>query len=158
MSTDCSRIIKQFEVIAHATRRVSTSLRRIVGYLNEILIGIADELLVAMALHVAADDGAVEDVEGSEQCGRAVTFVVVGHRASTSRLHRQPWLGAIERLNLTLFVDREDDLANSSASLAISRDLRSSIRATSYPPKTNRACPPLCSQSASAQPDTSLWR
>ena len=30
----------------------------------------ADELLVAMALHVAADDRAVEDVEGGEQCGR----------------------------------------------------------------------------------------
>ena len=26
----------------------------------------ADELLVPVALHVAADDGAVEDVEGSE--------------------------------------------------------------------------------------------
>ena len=30
-----------------------------------------------MALHVAADDGAIEDVEGSEQRGGAVTFVVV---------------------------------------------------------------------------------
>ena len=66
----------------------------------------ANELLVAMALHVAADDGAVEDVEGSEQRGGAVTFVVVGHRAGTARLHRQPWLGAVERLNLALFVDR----------------------------------------------------
>src|SRR6202011_63797 len=37
----------------------------------------ADELLVAMALHVAADDGAVKDVEGREQRGGAVTFVVV---------------------------------------------------------------------------------
>ena len=35
----------------------------------------ANELLVAMALHVAADDGAVEDVEGSEQRGGAVTFL-----------------------------------------------------------------------------------
>ena len=48
----------------------------------------ADELLMAMALHVAADDGAVEDVKGSEQRGGAVTFVVVGHRAGTARLHR----------------------------------------------------------------------
>ena len=37
----------------------------------------ADELLVPMALHVAADDGAVEDVEGREQRGRAMPFVVV---------------------------------------------------------------------------------
>jgi len=49
---------------------------------------------------VAADDGAIEDVEGSEQRGGAVTFVVVGHRTGTARLHRQPWLGAVECLNL----------------------------------------------------------
>src|SRR5882762_9902274 len=45
----------------------------------------ADELLVAMALHIAADDGAVEDVEGCEQRGGAVTFVVVRHRPGTAR-------------------------------------------------------------------------
>src|SRR5665647_3025368 len=43
----------------------------------------ADELLVPVALHVAADDGTVEDVESSEQRGRTVAFVVVGaHGAS----------------------------------------------------------------------------
>ena len=31
---------------------------------------------MAMALHIAADDGAVKDVEGCEQRGGAVTFVV----------------------------------------------------------------------------------
>jgi hypothetical protein len=41
----------------------------------------ADELLVPVALHVAADDGTVEDVESSEQRGRTVAFVVVGHRS-----------------------------------------------------------------------------
>ena len=60
----------------------------------------ADELLVAMALHVAANDGAIEDVEGCEQRGGAVTFVVVRHRPSAARLHRQPRLGAVERLDL----------------------------------------------------------
>ena len=60
----------------------------------------ADELLVAMVLHVAADDGAVKDVKGCEQRGGAVTFVVVRHRPGTARLHRQPRLGAIERLDL----------------------------------------------------------
>ena len=39
-----------------------------------------DELLVAMVQHVAADDGAIEDVESCEQRGGAVTFVVVRHR------------------------------------------------------------------------------
>jgi hypothetical protein len=40
----------------------------------------ADELLMAVALHVAAEDGAVKDVESCEQRGGAVTFVVVRHR------------------------------------------------------------------------------
>src|ERR1700737_2164795 len=69
----------------------------------------ADELLMAMALHVAADDGAVKDVEGCEQRGGAVTFVVVCHRSGTARLHRQTRLSAVERLDLALLVDREDD-------------------------------------------------
>jgi hypothetical protein len=34
----------------------------------------ADELLMAMPLHVAADDGAVKDIEHCEQRGGAVTF------------------------------------------------------------------------------------
>jgi len=60
----------------------------------------ADELLMAMTLHVAAYDGAVEDVKGCEQRGGAVTFVVVRHRPGTARLHRQTRLGAVERLDL----------------------------------------------------------
>lgn len=35
----------------------------------------ADELLVAVALHVPADDGSVEHMEGGKQCGRAVSLV-----------------------------------------------------------------------------------
>src|ERR1022692_4802261 len=62
-----------------------------------------------MALHIAADDGAIEDVESCEQRGGAVTFVVVRHRSGTARLHRQPRLGAVERLDLAFLVDREDD-------------------------------------------------
>ena len=38
----------------------------------------ADELLMPVALHVAADDGAVEDVEGGKQRGRAVPFISWG--------------------------------------------------------------------------------
>ena len=44
----------------------------------------ANELLVAMALHVAANDGAIEDVEGCEQRGGAVTFVVVRHGSAAA--------------------------------------------------------------------------
>ena len=39
----------------------------------------ADELLVAVALHAAPDDLALEHVEGGEQGGRAMPLVVVGH-------------------------------------------------------------------------------
>jgi len=35
----------------------------------------ADELLMAVALHVATDNGAVEHVEGGKQCGRAIALV-----------------------------------------------------------------------------------
>src|SRR5450631_3110313 len=69
----------------------------------------ADEFLVPVALHVAADDGTVEDVESGEQRGRTVTFVVMGHRSSAALLHRKTGLGAVERLDLALLIDREDD-------------------------------------------------
>jgi hypothetical protein len=73
------------------------------------LIEVADELLMPMTFHVAADDGAIENVEPGEQCGRAVALLVVGHRTGPSRLHRQSRLGAVEGLDLAFFVNREDN-------------------------------------------------
>ena len=69
----------------------------------------ADELLMAMALHVAADDGAVEHVERGEQRGGAISLVIMGHRAGAPFLQRQSGLGAIERLNLALLIEGEND-------------------------------------------------
>ena len=69
----------------------------------------ANELLMAVALHVAADDGALEDIESGEQRRRAVVLVVVGHRPGPAPLHGQARLGTIERLDLALLVDREND-------------------------------------------------
>ena len=69
----------------------------------------ADKLLVTMALHAAANDLAFEDIESGEQRRCAMSFVVVGHRAGAALLHRQAGLRAVERLDLRLFVDREDD-------------------------------------------------
>src|SRR5512147_473077 len=54
----------------------------------------ADELLMPMALHAAADDGTFQDIQCGEQRGRAVALVVVGHRAGAALLHRQAGLGA----------------------------------------------------------------
>ena len=69
----------------------------------------ADELLMPMTLHVAADDLAVEHVECGEQRRRAVPLVVVRHGPGAALLHGQTRLGAVERLNLALLVDRQDD-------------------------------------------------
>ena len=69
----------------------------------------ADELLMAMALHVAADHRAVEDVHRGEQRRRAVALIVVRHGSGAALLQRQSGLGAVQRLNLALFVDRQDD-------------------------------------------------
>ena len=62
---------------------------------------------MAVLVHAAAEHGAVEDVEGGKQRGRAVALVVVGHGAAFPGLHGQAGLGAIERLDLALLVDRQ---------------------------------------------------
>jgi len=68
-----------------------------------------DEFLVAMARHALADHRAVEDIQRSEQRGRAVPDIIVGHRPGPTFLHRQTRLGAVERLNLRLLVDRQHE-------------------------------------------------
>jgi len=60
----------------------------------------ANEFGMAVALHAAADHGAVEHVEGGKQGGRAVPLVVVGHGSTATRLDRQPGLGAVASLDL----------------------------------------------------------
>ena len=60
----------------------------------------ADELLVPVALHAAADHGPVEDVERREQGRGAVALVGVGERPSLAGLERQPRLGPVEGLDL----------------------------------------------------------
>ena len=67
-----------------------------------------DELLVPVARHAAPDHVTVEDVESGEQRGRAVTLVVVRPGAGFAGLQRQAGLGAIERLDLALLVERGD--------------------------------------------------
>jgi len=54
-------------------------------------------------------DPALEDIERREQRRCAMTLVVVGHGAGASLLHWQPRLGAVERLNLALLIDRQDN-------------------------------------------------
>ena len=54
----------------------------------------AHELLMVVALHVAADDGPVEDVERSKQGRGAMALVVVRHGAEPALLQRQTRLCA----------------------------------------------------------------
>ena len=69
----------------------------------------ANELLMAMALHVAADHRAVEDVHRGEQRRRAVALIVVRHGSGAALLQRQSGLCAVKRRNSAFFVDRQDD-------------------------------------------------
>ena len=69
----------------------------------------ADEFEVAVALHAAADHRAVEHAEGGEQSGGAVPLVIVRHGLAAARLDRQSGLGAVEGLDLALFVNRQHD-------------------------------------------------
>src|SRR5262249_47302948 len=64
----------------------------------------ADEFLMPVALHAAADDLALEHVEGGEEGRGAVADVVVGHGAAAPLLDRQPRLGPVEGLDLALFI------------------------------------------------------
>ena len=68
-----------------------------------------DELLMAMALHVAPDHRAVEDVHRGEQRRCAVPLIVVRHGPGATLLQRQSRLCAIKRLNLAFFIDRQHD-------------------------------------------------
>ena len=64
---------------------------------------------MAMALQVAADHRAVEDVHRGEQRRCTVPRIVVRHGSGATLLQRQSGLRTIQRLNLALFVDRQDD-------------------------------------------------
>lgn len=69
----------------------------------------ADEFLVAMPLHVAADHGPVEHIERRKERGGAVAFVIMGHGARSPLLERQTGLGSVEGLKLALLIERQDD-------------------------------------------------
>ena len=57
----------------------------------------ADELLMPVTLHVAPNDGAIEQVQAGKQRGGAMALVVVRHGPEAALLERQSGLGAVER-------------------------------------------------------------
>ena len=71
----------------------------------------ADELLMPVALHAAADHGAFRHIQCREQRRRrAMALVVMCHGAAATGLERQPRLRAVERLDLALLVESEPTL------------------------------------------------
>src|SRR6516225_2262147 len=62
----------------------------------------------AVALVATADDPAGGDVKSGEQRGRAVALVVMTAAFDLSRSHWQQRLRAVERLNLRLFINAQD--------------------------------------------------
>jgi len=64
--------------------------RLVVGNLALEGVEKADEFDMAVALHAAADDGAVEHAECREQGGGAEPLVVMRHGLAASGLDRQP--------------------------------------------------------------------
>src|SRR5262249_49221480 len=72
------------------------------------LIEELDELLVTVPRHALRDQPALQHVQRGEQRRRAVALVVVGHRGAPAGVDRQTLLGAVQRLDLTLLVDAED--------------------------------------------------
>ncbi len=69
----------------------------------------ANELLVAMTLHVASDDGASADVKCGEERCCAIAFAIMGHRAEPPLLQRQARLGPVQRLDPGLLINRQDN-------------------------------------------------
>jgi transposase len=94
-----------------------------------------DELLGPVPRQAFADDLPGLHIQGGEQCRGAVALIIMRHRRGPALLHRQAWLRAIERLDLTLLIDAQhqcfvrrvqvepDDIANLLHEFRVVRDL-----------------------------------
>ena len=66
-----------------------------------------EELLMTVAWAALGQDLAGGDVQGGEQGGGAMPDIIVGHALDVAESHRQHRLGALQRLDLRLFVDAQ---------------------------------------------------
>jgi len=64
---------------------------------------------MAVPVVAHADHGAIQRIHSREQSGSPVTLVIVSHGPATPLLQRQSGLGAVERLDLTLFIRAQHD-------------------------------------------------
>ena len=89
-------------IVVHDGVDLRSGGRRLLDLVEE-----RDELLVPVALGVAADDRPVQNVQRGEQRRGTVPLVLVRHRRGLSRFHRQTLLRPPERLDLRLLVDQK---------------------------------------------------
>src|SRR3954454_24716401 len=68
----------------------------------------ADEFLMTVALHAAAEHRAVEDVQGRKQRGRPMSLIVMRHGRRATGPDRRAGPRAAERLDLAFLVDGQD--------------------------------------------------
>jgi hypothetical protein len=64
---------------------------------------------MAMAFFALRQDFPALDIQCSEERSRAVALVIVGYSLDITQSHRQERLAALQRLNLALLVNREDE-------------------------------------------------
>lgn len=63
------------------------------------------KFLMAMARQTLSDYFSIQSILGGKQGRGSIAFVIMSQCFRLSVLHRQPRLGTIQRLNLTLFVN-----------------------------------------------------
>ena len=61
-----------------------------------------------MTRHALTDNFPLEHVQGGEQRRGAVALVIVRHRSASAGVDRQAWLRPVERLDLTLLIDAQN--------------------------------------------------
>ena len=66
----------------------------------------ADPLLMPVSFHVGANDLSIGNIEGGKARSGAISLVIRRHGLAAPRFDSQARLGAVQRLDLTLFVTR----------------------------------------------------
>jgi hypothetical protein len=90
-------------VVVHDQMQIEIRRRLLIDQLEEL-----DPFLMTMSRHARADQLALGQFQGGKQRRRAMTRVVVRHRAAPALFDRQARLGAVQRLNLTFFIAAQD--------------------------------------------------
>ena len=82
---------------------------KVVGSLGIDPFKKANKFLMPMSRHAVTDDFAIKHAQGSEKCSGAVTLVVVSLASRQSGAQGQQRPGSVQRLNLTFFINAQDD-------------------------------------------------